>query len=105
MHEFGALGWAAFTGLSVHALMDGVALGSAVLLSSGAPGDAAAPHRAFGTIVFFAIFAHKGPSALALASILKEEKREPRRIVLMNVIFALMTPLGAAHHALVAADC
>ncbi|MDP3937276.1 MAG: ZIP family metal transporter [Deltaproteobacteria bacterium] len=93
VHEFGALGWAAFVGLSVHALMDGVALGSAVLLSTG---EAATPHRAFGTIVFFAIFAHKGPSALALASILKEEKREPRRIVLLNVIFALMTPLGAA---------
>jgi len=95
VHEFGALGWAAFTGLSVHALMDGVALGSAVLLSTGAPIDGA-PHRAFGTVVFFAIFAHKGPSALALASILKEEKRPPRRILLMNVVFALMTPLGAA---------
>jgi zinc and cadmium transporter len=96
VHEFGVLGWAAFTGLSVHALMDGVALGSAVLLSAGADPASAGPHRAFGMIVFFAIFAHKGPSALALASILKEERRPPRRIFLMNIIFALMTPLGAA---------
>jgi zinc and cadmium transporter len=49
-----------------------------------------------GAIVFFAIFAHKGPAALALASILKEEKRDTRGILLMNVFFALMTPLGAA---------
>ena len=88
VHEIRTLGWATFVGLSVHAIMDGVALGSALLLSSG-------PHRAMGAIVFFAIFAHKGPAALALATILKEEKRETRGIVLMNVFFALMTPLGA----------
>lgn len=95
VHEFGVLGWAAFTGMSVHALMDGIALGAAVLLSTEAPAAAVGPHRAFGTIVFFAIFAHKGPSALALASILKEEKRPARRIFLMNIFFSLMTPLGA----------
>ena len=95
VHEFGVLGWAAFIGLSVHALMDGVALGAAVLLSTEGAADVTGSHRAFGTIVFFAIFAHKGPSALALASILKEEKRPPRRIILLNILFALMTPIGA----------
>jgi zinc and cadmium transporter len=96
VHELNTVGWAAFVGLSVHALMDGVALGSAVLLSSGPGVPAGDPHRAMGAIVFFAIFAHKGPSALALATILKEEKRRTRGIVALNVMFALMTPLGAA---------
>jgi zinc and cadmium transporter len=95
IHEIRTLGWAAFTGLSVHAIVDGVALGSAVLLSTGTSIGEGAPHRALGTIVFIAIFAHKGPSALALASILKEEKRKPSNIFLMNIAFALMTPLGA----------
>lgn len=95
VHAFGTLGWAAFTGLSVHGLMDGIALGAAVLLSAAPTGAEATSHRAFGAIVFLAIFAHKGPSALALASILKEEKRGTRRILLMNIAFALMTPIGA----------
>lgn len=95
VHEFGTLGWAAFTGLSVHGLMDGIALGAAVLLSTVPDGTEALPHRTLGAIVFLAIFAHKGPSALALASILKEEKRGTKQILLMNIAFALMTPLGA----------
>lgn len=95
VHEIRALGWATFVGLSVHAIMDGVALGSALLLSSGLPGEPGGSHRAMGAVVFFAIFAHKGPAALALAAILKEERRETKGILLMNLFFALMTPLGA----------
>jgi zinc and cadmium transporter len=95
VHEFKTLGVAAFIGLSVHALVDGLALGAAVLLSAGIGPEEAGAHRALGTIVFFAIFAHKGPSAMALASILKDEGRGTGQILLMNVIFALMTPLGA----------
>jgi zinc and cadmium transporter len=95
VHEIKTLGWAAFTGLSVHALVDGLALGSAVLLSAGPGLGESGPDRALGSIVFFAIFTHKGPAAMALASILKGEGRETGRIFLMNVVFALMTPLGA----------
>ena len=94
IHEIRTLGWATFVGLSVHAIMDGVALGSAMLLATP-HGTEAGPHRAMGAIVFFAIFAHKGPAALALTTILKEERRETRGILLMNLFFALMTPLGA----------
>ncbi len=95
VHDIKTLGWAAFTGLSVHALVDGLALGSAVLLSAGTGLGESGPDRALGTIVFFAIFTHKGPAAMALASILKDEGRGTGRIFFMNVVFALMTPLGA----------
>jgi len=79
----GAMGLAAFLGLSVHTLFDGVALASATWENVG-------------SVAFVAILAHKIPSSLSLAAILKSEGRGPGRILLYTVFFGLMVPIGAA---------
>lgn len=78
-----ALGLAAFAGLSVHTLFDGVALGSAAA-------------GGVGLMAFLAIAAHKVPSSLSLAAILKAEGRKGASILLFAGAFGLMVPLGAA---------
>lgn len=77
-----AFGMTAFLGLSVHTLFDGVALTSACL-------------EGVGVMAFIAILAHKIPSSLSLASILKSEGRPPLGILLFAGLFGLMVPLGA----------
>jgi zinc and cadmium transporter len=79
----GAVGLAAFVGLSVHTLFDGVALASAIWEGVGA-------------MAFVAILAHKIPSSLSLAAILKSEGKSHGRIFLYALFFGLMVPLGAA---------
>jgi len=78
------LGIAAFVGLSLHTLVDGFALG------------AASTEAALGLLVFVAILAHKVPSSVALASILRAEGYSRPQTLLMNASFALMVPAGAA---------
>jgi len=78
-----AFGMTAFLGLSVHTLFDGVALASSVM-------------KGVGAMAFLAIVAHKVPSSLSLASILKAEGRSRARVLLLVLIFGLMVPLGAA---------
>ncbi|MCI0570031.1 MAG: ZIP family metal transporter [Myxococcaceae bacterium] len=85
-HEEGAhqaLGLTAFAGLSVHTIMDGVALGSATLQGVGAT-------------AFLAILAHKVPSALSLASMLRAGGRRAGSVLLLCAVYGLMVPLGAA---------
>ncbi|MBF5044351.1 ZIP family metal transporter [Aggregicoccus sp. 17bor-14] len=82
-HGGGGMGLAAFLGLSVHTLFDGLALGSAV-------------QEGVGLTAFIAIVAHKVPSSLSLASILKAEGRKPGTILAYAVFYGLMVPLGAA---------
>lgn len=78
----GALGLTAFLGLSAHTLFDGIALGSSVA-------------EGVGLMAFVAIAAHKVPSSLSLAAILRSEGRGKRHIVLYAVAFGLMVPIGA----------
>jgi zinc and cadmium transporter len=77
-----AFGMAAFLGLSAHTLFDGIALASACL-------------EGVGLMAFIAILAHKIPSSLSLASILKSEGRSHGGILLRAILFGLMVPLGA----------
>jgi len=77
-----AFGTTAFLGLSVHTLFDGVALASSVA-------------QKVGGMAFLAIMAHKVPSSLSLASILKEEGRSRARVLVLVLLFGLMVPLGA----------
>lgn len=77
-----ALGLTAFLGLSVHTLIDGVALGSAV-------------NEGVGLMTVIAIAAHKVPSALSLASIFKAEGRSNSRILAYAFLYGLMVPVGA----------
>ncbi|MGQ0508883.1 MAG: ZIP family metal transporter [Myxococcaceae bacterium] len=76
------LGLTAFLGMSVHTLFDGVALGSAVLENVG-------------LTAFVAIVAHKIPSSLSLAAILRSEGRSRMNILVYVALFGLMVPLGA----------
>lgn len=82
IHGTGTMGMAAFVGLSVHTLFDGIALGSS--LAAGVGG-----------LVFLAVVAHKIPSSVTLASILSHEHYERSKILGMLVAFALMVPVGA----------
>ncbi len=77
-----ALGLTAFLGLSAHTLFDGVALGSAVT-------------EGVGFMAFVAIAAHKVPSSLSLAAILKSEGKGKRAILTYAFVYGLMVPLGA----------
>lgn len=76
-------GLAAFWGLSVHTLFDGVALASATL-------------EGVGTVALVAILAHKIPSSFSLAALLQAEHRKPKTILGYCALFGMMVPLGAA---------
>ncbi|KAI6170729.1 Zinc transporter ZIP9 [Aphelenchoides bicaudatus] len=72
-------------GLCVHALADGVLLGSA----------SSTKNSEVQMVVFFALVIHKGPSAFALSSLLLLENLERFRIKRHLFIFSLSAPFGA----------
>lgn len=80
------MGVTAFFGLSLHTLMDGVALGSATEQGAGAT-------------AFAAILAHKVPSSLSLASILRSEGRRRVEVLGFTALYASMVPIGAGLYA------
>lgn len=73
----------AFLGIGIHTLVDGIALGSGLMV----PG--------LGFIVFFAVVAHKAPEMFSLSSLLLHLKTPRRKIILLNFIIWLTIPLGA----------
>jgi len=81
-HAHHGLGLAAFVGLSVHTLIDGVALGSAV-------------NEGVGLMALIAIVSHKVPSSLSLASILKSEGKGTGVILGYATFYGMMVPVGA----------
>jgi zinc and cadmium transporter len=81
--DYHAVGLAAFIGLSIHSLMGGIALGSALLV----PGLAWA--------VFVATLLHKAPEAFSLTTLLVMGKRPIGRVALYIAVFSLMLPLGS----------
>ena len=81
--DFHRLGVAAFIGISIHSLLDGMALGSAAL-AVGLTGA-----------VFLAIIVHKMPAAFSLSGILMLGQYSRRSIVLLILLFSITTPLGA----------
>ncbi len=88
VHDHESLGIAAFLGLSVHTLFDGVALGSSFMAG-------------IGLAVFAAIVAHKIPSSLALGTILVHAGYRRRTILLLLTAFALTVPLGSGIYFLI----
>ena len=76
------LGMTALIGLSIHTLLDGVALGSATT-------------QGIGLLAFIAILAHKIPSSVSLAAILKSEGHTHAGMLGRTAVFGLMVPLGA----------
>lgn len=77
-------GLAAYVGISLHSLMDGVALGSSIMV----PG--------LGSVVLWAIVAHKVPNTFSLSSILIYFGFSRRATLLLVLSFSLVTPLGGA---------
>ena len=84
VHQVGGL--SAFVALSMHTLIDGIALGTAVV-----GGD----DIAFGGLVFVAIIFHKMPAAFSLTSALKADHYPNRTSLIYLTIFNAMVPVGA----------
>ncbi len=80
--EVHTIGIAAVVGISAHALGDGVALGSGLLVQD------------LGFVVLMTIFFHKLPEAFALTSILLHAEHGKARIFLFNLLLILMVPIG-----------
>lgn len=77
------LGIAAFIGIAIHSLTNGIALGSGIMT----PG--------LGFVVFLAISAHKTPEAFSLTSVLLQSGIKKSKIFLVHTFTLLMIPLGA----------
>ncbi|TDI30505.1 MAG: hypothetical protein E2P03_08880 [Acidobacteria bacterium] len=71
-------------GMAIHAVMDGLVLGAGMTLDELAPS------------VFFAILIHKGPDAFALTTVLLASGLTLRRILMVQGLFSLATPVAAA---------
>ena len=84
VHQVGGL--SAFIALSMHTLIDGVALGTAVT---------GGEDFALGGLVFLAIIFHKMPAAFSLTSALKADHYPNRTALAYLVIFNAMVPVGA----------
>ncbi len=74
----------AFVGLSFHALVDGVAMGVGFGAST-----------ALGVLIAIAIMVHKAPMGFTLTGILNSKGLARVQILLLLIIFAFLTPLGA----------
>ncbi|KAI6199201.1 zinc transporter ZIP9 isoform X2 [Aphelenchoides besseyi] len=85
MHLGGRRKLSTTIGLCVHALADGVLLGSA----------SSTRNSEVQMVVFVALVIHKGPSAFALSSLLLMENLERFRIKRHLLIFSLSAPFGA----------
>ncbi len=77
-------GLTAYVGISLHSLLDGVALGSSAMVPT------------LGPVVLWAIAAHKIPNTFSLVSILLYFGFSRRYTLLLLIVFALLTPLGGA---------
>ena len=84
VHQMGGL--SAFIAMSMHTLIDGVALGTAVT---------GGEDFALGGLVFVAIIFHKMPAAFSLTSALKADHYPNRTALAYLVIFNVMVPVGA----------
>jgi zinc and cadmium transporter len=77
------MGMPAFLGISLHSLLDGVALGAGLLLPQ------------LGSVVLLAVIIHKMPDSISISSILLAAGWQRRRVATLNLLFSLTTPVGA----------
>ena len=90
-HSRHTLSWSgALLGLSVHTLIAGIALGSAV--AAGAAGAGTEGLVGFG--VFLGIVLHKPFDALTITTLMSAGGSSRGRTMLVNLLFALVIPLG-----------
>lgn len=74
----------AVVGLSLHTFFDGVAIASGMLVSPE-----------LGLLLFAAVFLHKLPEGLSVASLVLASGQAPRRALLLSLVPALATLVGA----------
>lgn len=77
------MGLPAFLGISLHSLLDGVALGAGLFLPQ------------LGPVVLIAVIVHKMPDSISISSILLSAGWPRGRVAMLSVLFALTTPVGA----------
>ena len=77
------MGIPAFLGISLHSLLDGIALGAGLLLPQ------------LGPAVLLAVIIHKMPDSMSISSILLSAGWDRRKISWLNFLFSLTTPIGA----------
>ena len=77
------MGLPAFLGISLHSLLDGVALGAGLIIPQ------------LGPVVLLAVIIHKMPDGISISSILLSAGWNRRTVGLLNLIFSLTTPVGA----------
>jgi ZIP family zinc transporter/zinc and cadmium transporter len=84
-HEFmdAHRGYSVLAGLAVHALFDGVAIGSGFVLS-----------KWMGVLIFLAIFLHKVPEGFTVASVMLAAGRSRRTALRAAFVLALATVAG-----------
>src|SRR6266700_4130173 len=91
-HEFVSMhtGWAVLGGLSVHALFDGVAIGSGFVVSN-----------TLGWRIFLVIFLHKAPEGFTMASVMLASGRSRSAAFYSAVALAVATLAGVLIIALI----
>ena len=77
------MGIPAFLGISLHSLLDGIALGAGLMLPQ------------LGPVVLLAVLIHKMPDSISISSILLSAGWERRKVATLSLLFSLTTPLGA----------
>ena len=77
------MGIPAFLGISLHSLLDGVALGAGLMLPQVGP------------IVLLAVIIHKMPDSISISSILLSAGWSRSKVARLSALFSLTTPVGA----------
>ena len=93
-HHHHSLGWTgAAIGMTVHALLEGAALAASIEAESHGHDAAALSLAGFGT--FLIIVLHKPFDSLTIGALMAGGAHSARRRHLINIIFALIVPIGA----------
>jgi zinc and cadmium transporter len=77
------MGIPAFLGISLHSLLDGLALGAGLMLPQ------------LGPVVLLAVLIHKMPDSISISSILLSAGWDRSKVALLSLLFSLTTPIGA----------
>jgi zinc and cadmium transporter len=77
------MGIPAFMGISLHSLLDGVALGAGLILPQ------------LGPVVSLAVIIHKLPDSISITSILLSAGWRRSKVAMLSLLFSLTTPIGA----------
>jgi zinc and cadmium transporter len=85
-------GWMAVLGLTIHTFMNGVGLAGQVDEEMDKAVGIALP----GLTIFLAIFLHKPADALAISTVLSRKGVERWKLILVQIGFVSMVPIGAA---------